>query len=309
MARRPIRPSDRPRKAKSHASSPGSQSPGAVPDSPRDVGVGPHRLDGRNPNRERTGQRAEFRSAPLDDKLVRVCGAPSVAELFNSAPERVERLYFDAGNKAGAQDYCTVLARRHKVYRQIGADELKRVSGTAMHGGIVALAHPRPVRDLDFTAAQSWASNGSPLLILDGIANPQNIGAIARTAAYFGIARMVLSDHPAQAGLSDASYRLAMGGLDRIDIYRAKALAETLARLSAFYHVVGTSGTKGTWLEKWPKPDKPIALVLTGEESPMSPQLRAACGSVIALRGRGQVKSLSITASAAILLHALFAGV
>jgi hypothetical protein len=45
----------------------------------------------------------------------------------------------------------------------------------------------------------------------DGVGNPHNLGAIARTAAFFAVPRMVLSDHPAQAGPSDASYRAGAG--------------------------------------------------------------------------------------------------
>ena len=240
-----------------------------------------------------------------DDKLVRVAGLPSVAELFRTSAERVERLYFDTDNKDHAQPFCAILARRHKVYRQIGAEEMKRVAGTAMHGGIVALAHPRPIRDLDLVQAAAWAAKGQPLLILDGVGNPQNIGAIARTAAFFGLERMVLSNHTEQAGLSDASYRVAKGGLDRIDILRVARLPDTLARLSAFHHVVGTAITRGKPLQTFQQTDKPIALVLGNEEEGLAPATLAACQSVVSLKGSGKVQSLNVSATAAILIHTL----
>src|SRR5262249_45881107 len=179
----------------------------------------------------------------------RIAGLPSVAERFGADPGRVERLYFETAVKEEVAAYCALLARRRKVYRQVGHDELRRVAGTAMHGGVVALAHPRPIRDLDIGQAESWASTGQPLLLLDGVSNPQNIGAIARTAAFFGVERMVVSEHPAQAGLSDTSYRVAKGALEHIQVYRAAQLEQTLRRLGGFYHVIGTAIGRGKILK------------------------------------------------------------
>ena len=246
-------------------------------------------------------------TARVDDKLIRIAGLPSVAELFKTAPERVERLYFDIDNKTNAQPFCVLLARRRKIYRQLNSEEMKRVAATAMHGGIVALAHPRPIRDLDLSEAQGWAAHGKPLLVLDGVGNPQNIGAIVRTAAFFGIEHLVLSDHAAQSGLSDTSYRIAKGGLERIDIYRAARLADVLHRLGAWYHVVGTAIERGKSLASIEANPKPIALVMGNEEDGLPSATIAACQSIVSLRGSGHVQSLNVSATAAILIHALLA--
>ena len=246
-------------------------------------------------------------TARVDDKLIRIAGLPSVAELFKTAPERVERLYFDAENKLNAQAFCTALAQRRKIYRMLPAEEMKRVAASAMHGGIVALAHPRPIRDLDLTLAQSWAAHGRPLLVLDGVGNPQNIGAIVRTAAFFGIEHLVLSDHAAQSGLSDTSYRIAKGGLERIDIFRAARLPDVLTRLGAWYHVVGTAIERGKSLESIAANPKPVALVMGNEEDGLPSATIAACQSIVSLRGSGHVQSLNVSATAAILIHALLA--
>lgn len=252
----------------------------------------------------RVEQRAR---AHADDKLIRIAGLPSVVELFDSGADRVERLYFEASHKSAVQAYCDLLARKRKVYRQLGAEEMQRVAGTAMHGGVVALARPRPVRDLDLSAAEAWASERAPLLVLDGVGNPQNIGAIARTAAFYGIRRLIVSDHPGQAGLSDASYRVAKGGLEWIDIYYTRRLPEVLRRLSSRYHVVGTAAERGTRLDELELTAKPIALVLGNEEEGLPPATLAACTSVVVLDGSGRVQSLNVSAAAAILIHTLLA--
>jgi RNA methyltransferase, TrmH family len=240
-----------------------------------------------------------------DDKLVRIAGLPSVAELFEAGANRVERLYFDGSMKAEVRAYCDILGRRRKVYRQVGDDEMRRVAGTVMHGGVVALARPRPIRELDIKMAEGWAAAGEPLLILDGIGNPQNIGAIARTAAFFGVQRLVLSDHPGQAGLSDAAYRIAKGGLERLEIYRASRLPETLRQLGRIYEVAGTAIENGKPMNMLPKNGKPTALVLGNEEDGLAPATLAACSFVVALTGSGRVQSLNVGAAAAILIHTL----
>lgn len=242
-----------------------------------------------------------------DDKLVRVAGLPSVTELFETGADRVERLYFQGTLKNQVQEWCGILARRRKVYRQIGEDELRRVAGTAMHGGIVALARPRPIRDLDLAAVERWASAGQSLLILDGVGNPQNIGAIARTAAFFGVRRMIFSGHPGQAGLSDAAYRVAKGGLERIEIYRAPDVAGTLRALAAHFTVVGTVAAKGAAPARIDTSGKPVALVLGNEEDGLPRETQAACTALVTLPGSGHVQSLNVSAAAAILIYALLA--
>lgn len=265
---------------------------------PRDVH--PYRDPARREGEERSRQHP-------DDKLIRIAGLPSVAELFETGADRVERLYFEASHRNAVQQWCTRLAQRHKIYRQLRPDEMQRVAGTAMHGGIVALARPRPVRSFDPATAERWALDGRPIIVLDGIGNPQNIGAIARTAAFYGIKRLILSDHPGQSGLSDTSYRIAKGGLEWIDVYRAERLPEVLQRLAASYQVVGTAVRRATSPEKLPRTAKPIALVLGNEEEGLPPATLAACPAVVALTGSGHVQSLNVSAAAAILIHTLLA--
>jgi tRNA G18 (ribose-2'-O)-methylase SpoU len=120
--------------------------------------------------------------------------------------------------------FCRTLARARKPYRQVEPAELARIADTVLNGGIVAIARPRPLHDFDLEAApeiaEAWARDGQPLLILDGIGNPLNLGVIVRSAAYFGIERILLADRPEQALPSDASYRVAEGGFEHLSLYR-----------------------------------------------------------------------------------------
>lgn len=234
---------------------------------------------------------------------MRICGLTAVRALFECDPDRVERLFFVPEMAREAGPLCRILAVAHKPYREVDVAELARVAGTVLHGGIVAIARPRPLIELDPEVACRWARDGSPLLILDGVGNPQNLGAIARTAAFFGLGRMVLADRPDQALPSDAAYRVAEGGLEHLAVYRAR-LPTALVGLRPAYRILGTSlagasapvgrGVRG-----------PVALVLGNEKAGLDPETLAACDEVVRIPGSGRVQSLNVASAAAILIYLL----
>jgi TrmH RNA methyltransferase len=240
------------------------------------------------------------------EKLLRVAGLNAVAALFVADSGRVERLFFEERLKPDLAECCRLLAAARKPYRMVGAEELQRVAGTEHHGGVVAVARSRAVADFDPEAAKAWAAAGEPLLLLDGIGNPHNLGAIARTGAFFGLRRLVLADHPAQAAPSDAAYRVAEGGLDRLALYRAVRFATALRRLKPHYRVIGAALGRGQG-PRMLAGGKPVALVLGNEETGLGAATLAACDAVVTIEGAGGVQSLNVSAAAAILIYELAA--
>jgi TrmH RNA methyltransferase len=139
------------------------------------------------------------RPRPDAKKFLRVAGLPAVAAVFATAPGGWRSSSSIRGARSLVGAFCAVLARARKPYRLVGSEELARVAGTILHGGVVALTQPRPMSPFDPDKAAAWARDGRLLLLLDGVGNPHNFGAIARTAAFFGLPRIVLSDHRAAA--------------------------------------------------------------------------------------------------------------
>jgi RNA methyltransferase, TrmH family len=226
-----------------------------------------------------------------------------VQALFDRDPGRVERLFFEPPLRGELDASCQELARAHKPYRQVGSAELARIAGTVLHGGAVAVARPPPLINLDLAATRVWAQDNKPLLILDGIGNPHNLGAIARSAAFFGLARIVLADRPEQALPSDAAYRVAEGGLEHVALYRAP-LPAALHALRDAYRIVGTSlagGSAGMDLTG----DRPVALILGNEKTGLDADTLALCEGVVRIPGSGQVQSLNVANAAAILIYLL----
>lgn len=242
-------------------------------------------------------------------KLSRIAGLPAVAALFQRAPERVERLFFDDRMKAEAAPMCKLMAAARKPFRHVDGEELTKVAATPLHGGIVAVCQPRPVQPFEAVKSFNWAKARQPVVILDGIGNPHNLGAIARTMAFFGLSKLIISDHTGQALPSDAAYRVAEGGLEWVDLMQAKTLPKALERLKPHYRVVGTAlGSHQPLGSTFADVKTPLALVLGNEEHGLPPATLAACDQIVTIIGAGRVQSLNVAATAAILIHLLATG-
>lgn len=236
--------------------------------------------------------------------LVRVAGLPAVSALFARAPQRVERLFYEEALREAAGPFCKVLAAARRPYRMVPRAELDRVAGTVQHGGIVAVARPKAIPGFDPAAVLAARDRIPLLLVMDGIANTHNLGAIARTAAFFGLDRIVLSGHAKQAGPSDSAHRVAEGGLEHLTLYRAAPLVPALEAIRPGFLVAGAVAEGGVDPAALPR-DRPVALVLGNEERGLPPETLAACEARVTLRGSGRIESLNVSVAAGILIWAL----
>lgn len=235
----------------------------------------------------------------------RICGPAAVAALFAARPEAVLRLFYMPTRRREAGALCKLLAAARKPYREVPAEELARIAGTTHHGGMVAIAAARNLPDL--AAPFPPALLGARVLpVLDGIGNPHNLGAIARSAAFFGCTGLLLSGDPRQAGLSDAAYRTAEGGLEHLAVHRAPNLGVALRAMAPRFTTVAAVPRGGVPPEALPR-GKPFALVLGNEEEGLPPATLAACAQRVTLPGSGRVESLNVSVASAVLIHALMA--
>ena len=230
-----------------------------------------------------------------------ICGANAVAALFRRRPEAVLRLYYTEAAIGLAGPLCADLARRRVPYRLLPPDEMAKASGTAHHGGIAALARAQIVPIMEAGAAPREPL----LLVLDGIGNPHNLGAIARSAAFFGVKTLLLHHVAGSALPSDAAYRTAEGALEELKLYRTRDLPTLLMALGPIYRTVAATLRPGALsLAELPR-DRPVALVLGAEEQGVSPATLAACRREIRIPARGLMQSLNVAQAAAVFLHAL----
>ena len=234
-------------------------------------------------------------------KTDNLCGLNAVAAAFARRPEAMLRLFYLPAQKLAAGPFCAMMAGARKPYRMVEPDELAKVAGTPHHGGIVAVAKPLVPAILDL----DHPPRGKLLLVLDGIGNPHNLGAIARSAAFFGVANMLIGEGIGHAMPSDAALRTAEGGLEHIALHRTRDLPRALDALMPQYRTVATTLDRAALpLAELPR-DRPVALVLGNEETGVSAPVLAACRRQVSIAGSGRVQSLNVAQAAAVFLHAL----
>ena len=141
------------------------------------------------------------------------------------------------------------------------------------------------------------------VVVLDGITDPQNLGAAARTAEGAGAAMLVTRTKRA-ADVTPAAVRASAGALLHLPHARVANIARALGRLQdAGFTVIGLAGDAPVTIFDEPCPDGRVALVVGSEGEGMSRLVRERCDQVVSLPLRGRVGSLNASASLAAALY------
>ncbi len=236
---------------------------------------------------------------------LKICGLAAVKARFERDPASIQRLFFDQPTSRRIGPMCRALAAARKVYRCVESAELEKVAGSIHHGGIVAIVTAPAWRAPTAAEVRTWAGQRAPLLLLDRIGNAHNLGAIARTAGYFGVGRLVLAEDPAAARPGEATYRIAEGGMEAVEVFRVPDLARFIHDLKAAGYAVLGAATRGGRPEAG-RSSQAVALVMGNEEHGMSPAVAGACTGLVTIPGSGRVESLNVSVAAAVLMWELW---
>lgn len=191
-------------------------------------------------------------------------------------------------------------AAQRRPYREVAAEDLERVAKTLHHEGVVVIADPLPLVPLSQLMANR--PRDAVFVAMDTVQNPHNLGAIIRSAAWFGAAGILFPAQDGQAGLSAAALRIAQGGAEVVPCCGVGDLPGALQVLKgAGIRIVGADqrGTPG------PIP-RPTCVVLGAEQTGLSDPVRAVLDAAVAIPGTGAVESLNVAVAAGILLSRAF---
>jgi 23S rRNA (guanosine2251-2'-O)-methyltransferase len=176
--------------------------------------------------------------------------------------------------------------------------ELERLCGSPQHQGLVCEAEPYPYAD----PAKLLASPDAVVIALDQVQDPQNLGAVCRSAECAGATGVVMPERRA-AEVTPAVCRASAGAVEHLDVARVRNLADYLAQAKqAGAWVYGAeagaarSYTDVDWKGR-------VVLVLGSEGAGIRPRVRAACDELVALPVWGRIGSLNVSAAAAVLLY------
>ena len=238
------------------------------------------------------------------DKLT---GIHAVKEALE-AGRPLEYVLLARGRQDTRAEEIVQLARRNGVsVRFEQRAQLDRTAGTRDHQGVVAIGAARKASTFADILASANHENGKPglIVLLDGVEDPHNLGAIIRTALAAGAHGVIIPERRA-AGLTDTVARASAGALAHLPVAKVTNLVRTMEELKeAGYWLVGLDERAD---RSYTAVDytSPTGIVLGGEGRGLHELTRKRCDLVVSLPTSGPVKSLNVSvASGVVLFEAL----
>jgi 23S rRNA (guanosine2251-2'-O)-methyltransferase len=275
----------------------GRGGPGRSDRPDRRGGGRPDRADG--PRADRAGPGGDGprndRDAPPGDDTV-LYGRNAVEEALRAGRRRVHRVRATAG--AAREPW---LAAAGVPLEVVAPEEVARRAGSDAHQGVVADVDPYPYADVDDLLARP-----APLIVaLDEVQDPQNLGAICRTAECAGADGVVICERRA-AHVTAAVAKASAGAVEHLPVARVRNLADfLLAARDAGAWSYGAAVGEGAIAYTEPDYTGGVVLVLGAEGKGLRPRVAGACDGLIALPLRGRIGSLNVSAAASALLYGI----
>ncbi len=233
-----------------------------------------------------------------------VYGVNPVLEALRAHPRDVVRVLVERGGEGrrsqGADRVAEVAAQAGVRVEDVPRGDLAHRSRSGVHQGVGA--ELTEFRYLDLEDVLDGIEGAAFLLLLDGVTDPQNLGALVRSAHALGAHGVVLPKDRA-AGITPAAFKAAAGALEHCPVARVTNLARAVDQLKE----------RGVWtLALASDGDRalsdldltgPTALVLGSEGSGVRPLVRRTCDHVARIPMAGKVGSLNVAAAGAIALY------
>jgi 23S rRNA (guanosine2251-2'-O)-methyltransferase len=177
------------------------------------------------------------------------------------------------------------------------AEELTRLAGSPDHQGFVAEVDPYPYAD----AAALLERSDALIVALDQVQDPQNLGAVCRSAEAAGAAGVVIGERRS-ASVTAAACKASAGAVEHLPVARVRNLADWLAQAKeAGAWIYGADADGETPHTRADLTGKAV-LVLGSEGRGLRPRVAAGCDLLVSVPMRGRIDSLNVSATGAVLL-------
>ena len=230
-----------------------------------------------------------------------IFGRNSVMEALEAGRKFEKVLVLDGGT--GSLRKIVGMARDSKVRLEfVDRKTLDRLSGGANHQGVIAKGQVFEYSNVDSICEAAATNSEDPfILILDGIEDPHNLGAILRTGECAGVHGVIIPERRA-ASVDSVAMKVAAGAAEYVKVARVKNLSRTLDELK----------NKGVWIigldmngELYYEQDLkgPIALVVGNEGKGISRLVKEKCDYTISIPLKGNVSSLNASNAVAVAIY------
>jgi 23S rRNA (guanosine2251-2'-O)-methyltransferase len=224
-------------------------------------------------------------------EALRAGRAPEVITIAEGARDERLRELIDLARQSGIR---ISHARRTDLDREVGSTH---------HQGVTArVAAPRYAEADDLLDAIAGSNRPPLLLVLDGIEDPRNLGAILRTAECAGASGVILPERRA-AGLNETVAKASAGAVEYLPVARVTNLTVLIRQLKERnVWVVGTAADAPIDYSSWDW-TRPSAIVLGGEGAGLHRLVRENCDALVKIPVHGKIESLNVSVAAGIILY------
>ncbi|MBI4178805.1 RNA methyltransferase [bacterium] len=228
-----------------------------------------------------------------------IYGRQPVQLFLQKSPRRSQVLWLDRKLDAKIRDRFTRLARGRSVaVRAVDRGQIDRITGRAVHQGVALETEPLAVHGL----SKLFSVLGRPGLVLaaiDGVTDPQNFGAVCRSAEAFGLDG-ILFEPSHSPPLGGAVYKASAGAVEFLNLYGVDSLPDALRKIKTKgVRLVGLDASGPSALTDQPSAGA-TCWILGSEDRGLRPGVRSVCDAVSAIPMRGRVGSLNVSAAAAV---------
>lgn len=231
-----------------------------------------------------------------------IVGRNAVREALRSG-RTIQRLFITNDKVQGSLQEIIGLAKDKGIeLRRVDDKQLSKYADGVVHQGVVALAAPVKFADLG-EVLQNWSSDKAPLLILlDGIEDPHNMGAIIRTAECCG-ATAVLIPKRHTAPINATVAKTSAGALESIPLVQVGNVAQTIEELKKQGFWVLAAHMEGQQTLYQADLTSPLVLVIGNEGKGLSRLTKERCDFLVTIPMYGRINSLNASVAAAILMY------
>ena len=233
-----------------------------------------------------------------------IFGLLPVLESLRSGARRIEKIMIADGARERRLNEVLDLARQNGVpFQKIPRENLSRyVEPNANHQGVIAFASAADYANAEELLNEIFAKENSLSIILDGVEDPRNLGAILRTAECAGADGVFIPERRA-VGLTEIVAKTSAGATEYVKIAKVTNLARLVDELKENgVWTIGTSADAQTNYTDWDWTQK-SALVLGGEGQGLHRLVAEKCDVLVKIPLLGKIESLNVSVAAGVVLY------
>ena len=228
-------------------------------------------------------------------------GFHPVVEALTAGRRNMYSLVLDRVTLSDRQEKIVKLAQKYQIaWKTQTPEQIRAFCGSEHHQGVAASVSPLPTDSLaSIEIATDRDAPACLLVLLDSVVDPNNVGAVVRTAHCVGVDAIVIPKDRA-VGATPAVSKASAGALEHSRLCRVTNLVDSIQRLKKSGVWVAGLAVQADQTVFQADLKGPLALVVGGEEKGLRPLVRQHCDFLVTIPMRGRVDSLNASAAAAV---------